>query len=61
MKPLSDFPQLLQLLEQYSPPGQNYAGLLLELEKKSSSSDMIIPILGKQGEGKSTIINLAIK
>lgn len=61
MKQLSDFPQLLQLLEQYSPPGQNYAGLLLELEKKSSSSDMIIPILGKQGEGKSTIINAILQ
>lgn len=61
MKPLSDFPQLLQLLEQYSPPGQNYASLLLELEKKSASSDMIVPILGKQGEGKSTLINAILQ
>lgn len=61
MKPLSDSPQLLQLLEQYSPPGQNYASLLLELEKKSNTSDMIAPILGKQGEGKSTLINAILQ
>lgn len=61
MKPLSDSPRLLQLLEQYSPPGQNYASLLLELEKKSCSPDMIVPILGKQGEGKSTLINAMLQ
>ncbi|MBD5133062.1 MAG: hypothetical protein HDT38_01105 [Clostridiales bacterium] len=61
MKPLSDNPRLLQLLEQYSPADQNYAQLLLDIERKSRVSDMIVPILGKQGEGKSTLINAILQ
>ena len=57
MKPLDNYPELLRLLEKYSPMGQNYAQLILEIEKKSSMSDMIVPILGTQGMGKSTMIN----
>jgi len=57
MKTLSNYPELLSLLEQYSPAGQNYAQLILEIENKSNSSDMIVPILGTQGMGKSTMIN----
>ena len=57
MKPLNNYPELLRLLEKYSPVGQNYAQLILEIEKKSSTSDMIVPILGTQGMGKSTMIN----
>ena len=57
MKPLNNYPELLRLLEKYSPMGQNYAQLILEIEKKSSTSDMIVPILGTQGMGKSTMIN----
>ena len=57
MKPLDNYPELLRLLEKYSPMGQNYAQLILEIEKKSSTSDMIVPILGTQGMGKSTMIN----
>lgn len=57
MKPLNNYPELLRLLEKYSPAGQNYAQLILEIEKKSSTSDMIVPILGTQGMGKSTMIN----
>ncbi len=57
MKSLRDDAQLLQLLERYSPAGQNYAQLLLDIEARSRSSDMIVPILGKQGEGKSTLLN----
>lgn len=57
MKPLSNYPELLRLLEKYSPIGQNYAELILDIEKKSQSSDLIVPILGTQGMGKSTMIN----
>lgn len=57
MKPLNNYPELLRLLEKYSPMGQNYAQLILEIEKKNSTSDMIVPILGTQGMGKSTMIN----
>lgn len=57
MKPLSNYPELLRLLEKYSPAGQNYAQLILEIENKSNSSDMIVPVLGTQGMGKSTMIN----
>ena len=57
MKPISNYPELLRLLEQYSPVGQNYAQLILDIERKSDSADMIAPILGTQGMGKSTMIN----
>lgn len=57
MKSLSNYPELLRLLEKYSPAGQNYAQLILEIENKSNSSDMIVPVLGMQGVGKSTLIN----
>lgn len=57
MKPLNNYPELLRLLEKYSPMGQNYAQLILEIEKKNSTPDMIVPILGTQGMGKSTMIN----
>ena len=60
MKPLSNYPELLCLLEQYSPTGQNYAHLILDIESKSNSSDMIVPFLGTQGMGKSTIINAVL-
>lgn len=36
MKPLSNYPELLRLLEKYSPIGQNYAELILDIEKKVS-------------------------
>ena len=57
MRSLSESTELLRLLEKYSPDGQNYAQLLLEIENKSNTSDMIVPVLGTQGMGKSTIIN----
>ena len=57
MRLLSDYPELMRLLEKYSPNGQNYAQLILEIENKSNTSDMIVPILGTQGMGKSTMIN----
>ena len=57
MKSLSESTELLRLFEKYSPDGQNYAQLLLEVENKSNTSDMIVPVLGTQGMGKSTIIN----
>ena len=57
MRSLSESTELLRLLEKYSPDGQNYAQLLLEIENKSNTSDMMVPVLGTQGMGKSTIIN----
>lgn len=60
MKPLSNYPELLRILEKYSPTGQNYAQLLLDIEKRSRSSDLIVPILGTQGAGKSTMINAVL-
>lgn len=60
MKALSNYPELLRLLEQYSPAGQNYAQLILDIESKSNTSDMIVPILGTQGMGKSTMINAVL-
>lgn len=61
MKPLNDFPQLLRILKQYSPVGQNYAQLLLDIEEKNRSTDRIVPILGTQGYGKSTLINALLE
>lgn len=60
MKPLSNYPELLRILEKYSPTGQNYAQLILGIEKRSRSSDLIVPILGMQGTGKSTMINAVL-
>lgn len=61
MKPLNNYPELLRLLELYSPAGQNYAQLILEIEEKSQLSDLIVPILGTQGMGKSTLINAVLR
>ena len=57
MKHFSEDTRFLQLLERYSPTGQNYAQLLLDIEKRTVRGDMIVPVLGTQGMGKSTIIN----
>lgn len=57
MKALSNYAKLLELLAKYSPSGQNYAQLIQDIEKRSNSSDLIVPILGTQGMGKSTLIN----
>ena len=57
MKRIKDEEKFLQLLERYSPAGQNYAQLLLDIETRTVGGDMIVPVLGTQGMGKSTIIN----
>lgn len=57
MKPLHEFPELLHILKVYSPEGSDYAQQLLDMEAHSESSDMIVPVLGVQGAGKSTLIN----
>lgn len=57
MKSTSEQKQLLHLFEKYSPAGQNLAETLRNVEKHIKSSKPIVPILGMQGTGKSTLIN----
>lgn len=57
MQPLNEYPDLLRILKTYSPTGVDYADQLLELEERLENSDMIVPVLGTQGMGKSTLIN----
>lgn len=56
---MSEYPQLLKLLDQYSTEEKNYAQQLLDLEKRTNSmgASMVVPVVGRQGEGKSTLIN----
>lgn len=55
--------QLIDCLNRYSLPGQQLGDSLREaVERASSSSEnVVIPVLGMQGMGKSTIINGLLK
>ena len=57
MKPLCESPELLRILKAYSPEGSDYAQQLLDMEAHSKNPDMVMPVLGMQGAGKSTLIN----
>ena len=57
MKATSEQKQLLDLLKKYSPEGQDLAEALRSVEKHIKSSNPVVPILGMQGTGKSTLIN----
>ena len=57
MKATSEQKQLLDLLKKYSPEGQDLAEALRNVEKHIKSSKPVVPILGMQGTGKSTLIN----
>lgn len=48
---------LISILDKYSLPGQLVGTDLVSLMKKSDTKELIIPLLGMQGMGKSTLIN----
>ena len=48
---------LVSILDKYSLPGQHVGTDLVSLLKKSDTKELIIPLLGMQGMGKSTLIN----
>lgn len=60
MEALKEQRELLDILGKYSPVGQDLPKLLLDKERKIRTGDMIVPFLGVQGAGKSTILNALI-
>ena len=46
---------LVSILDKYSLPGQHVGTDLVSLMKKSDTKELIIPLLGMQGMGKSTL------
>ncbi len=57
MKSLKEYPEFLKIISKYSPMDENYADLLLTIEQRIKQPNIIVPILGIQGMGKSTLIN----
>lgn len=53
--------RLVSVLDRYSLPGQHVGTDLLELIKNSDAKELIVPVLGMQGMGKSTLINAILK
>ena len=50
-------PLLEECLNRNSAPGQNLGSDFAETLKKSHSEERLLPVLGTQGMGKSTLIN----
>ena len=53
--------KLVLVLNKYSIPGQEVGTPLKEAIFRSDSKELIIPVLGMQGMGKSTLINAILK
>lgn len=53
--------KLVAILDKYSVPGQEMGVSLKAAVLRSNSKELIIPILGMQGMGKSTLINAILK
>ena len=53
--------KLVQILDKYSIPGQEVGSSLKEAIFRSDNKELIIPVLGMQGMGKSTLINAILK
>lgn len=49
--------KLIEILKKYSPENEDYGKDLIELEEKIEKPSIVIPFLGTQGMGKSTLIN----
>ena len=52
---------LIESLDEYSQPGVQSGSAIKEVISKIETSEMIIPVLGTQGMGKSTLINAILK
>ncbi|MCR5107989.1 MAG: dynamin family protein [Lachnospiraceae bacterium] len=58
MKRLSEETRLSEIIRKYYPdPESSLWEDLIEIEKKTDEPDIIVPVLGTQGAGKSTLIN----
>lgn len=58
MKNLKDENKLAEIINYYDPTEDHSMwGLLIELENKIEKKDIIVPFIGTQGMGKSTLIN----
>ena len=53
--------KLVRILDKYSIPGQEVGSSLKEAIFRSDNKELIIPVLGMQGMGKSTLINAILK
>lgn len=53
--------KLVEILDRYSVPGQEVGASLKEAVLRSDNKELIIPVLGMQGMGKSTLINAILK
>ena len=53
--------KLVEILDRYAVPGQEVGASLKEAVLRSDNKELIIPVLGMQGMGKSTLINAILK
>ena len=53
----NDNSRIYELLEKYSKGEEHLGKRLIELQDKINKADIIVPFLGTQGAGKSTLIN----
>lgn len=57
---LRESTKLLDVIKKYSPINEDYSQLLLQIEDRINNPDIIVPVIGTQGMGKSTIINALV-
>lgn len=53
--------QVKEILDKYSPVGQFFGEMAMSIVKNAENSEKIIPVIGNQGMGKSTLINSLLK